>query len=277
MAKSVYYFECIPQCRSVFPSTECAYILVDAMEKYLNEIYLDYLNGNQKKWISWLLQPTPLGIRVSLQNAMNFVHLLIEERKALLELARLFVRELESYDQVHGYTTSVDWLKTISSAASIDDFMLGLSLAFAQDCDGTFESLSVPTAEKAARWTLDRSIALFALLLDLYGHICSKQPNPQLNELIDLQKQEIAIIQEANSNDHRSLEQLGEWLIDFQEEYEQRTSVLNEELDAIKEKTAAIEQLVQEINEQNDSQKPSETESNDSNQTCDCTCHNNGN
>lgn len=118
--------------------------------------------------------------------------------------------------------------------------MVGLAIGSVPDF---YEQETKPASKaetKQEKWSFDKFVLVVELLLNLYNTHQSNQPDPQLTELVDLQRQENALIQQIGEDINRKIDRIGEWVISFGD-------ALDEGTEAINNNTQAIEQLIDKL------------------------------
>lgn len=249
MTEVAYFSDFIKQHRSELPSSDDISSFVSQIISHINEVALDYALGDYSKWVDPLIEPNVHGITISRQEAIACVASLCEERERIVGLARLFAQEVSHYDRAFGPPPAVaDW-NSSKYKVQRASFLFGLALGSAPIFD---ESATIRSAEIAPiqkKWSLERIVIVITLLLDLNGAYLSNQPDAQMTELIDLQKQEIATIQQIDEKFAAGVDQIGDWIISFKEAYEERTQAVSEQTEAIKDNTRAVDQLIEKLEE----------------------------
>lgn len=119
-------------------------------------------------------------------------------------------------------------------------FLVGLAIGSVPDFYKQETPPAIKAEAKQKKWSIWQTIIVIEFLLNLYNTYQSNQPNPQLAERVDLQKQEIAIVQQICEDTKEKMDQIGDWVISFGDAFVERT-------EAIKENTEAIEHLIDKL------------------------------
>ena len=75
-------------------------------------------------------------------------------------------------------------------------------------------------------------------------------------ELISLQNQDIAIVQQVDTTIATGIDQIGDWVVSYGDAYEERTEAIKDQTVAIRENTQAVEQLASKFESTMEATKP---------------------
>lgn len=273
MTEFADFSELIKKHRFELPNASDISSFADELTEYLNEITLDYTQGNYAKWVALLSGPIINGRRLSRQEAIDCISMLCEEKNTIIELTHSLAQEVDHYDRKFGRPIRTEKRRSSGHNIERDSFLVGLAFGYTHDTNEPVISTAPEVHPIPNKWTFEKIMAVIMLVLELHSKYQSGQPNLQMSELIDLQKQESLVIQGVDAKIDTQMDQIGDWLISFREAYEERTEAIIGQTDAIKENTQAIEQLVDKMDAVAESMETQETEATETTPECDCSCH----
>ena len=265
MTESAFFTEFIKQYRAYLPASSELSSYIHFVKEAVDEVVSDCMRGNTRQWIEDLQGTSEQNVELTRQDALEAISSFVTEKDRIIELTRLFVRELESYDNIHGKVV-VDSSRISSKPWGNRDMLMGYAVGQAialhynpekAAIDAFFENL-------LQRLTTDN----ISLLIATIGLIFAMAPNSQLSELIELQREENALIQKNNELIEAQYEQMNEWLERITEVSEEKNNATDEQTEAIKENTKAIEQLIEKMDAESHT---SESQQAENKEPSDCT------
>ena len=264
MTESAFFAEFITQYRAYLPASSELSTYIDSLKEAVNEVESDYLRGNTKQWIEDLQAPNDWGVELTRQEILEAISSFVAEKDRIIELTRLFIRELERYDNSHGKYAVVS-TRNSSEFWGNSDMVMGYALGqvIALHHNPEEAAIDVLFANLRQRLTTDN----ISILIAIISLIFAIAPNSQLGELIELQREENTLIQKNNELIEEQNEKINEWLERIAEESEEKADALDEQAEAIKKNTEAIEKLKEKIDAESQ-----QAEDNASDSCCDCTC-----
>lgn len=211
---------------------------MDFIKNFLDDLTVDYISGNYSKWVINPQEYEMEGVVITQQDTIDLIKKMVVNKEKIIDASFLILQKIDEYDRRFGRPVSKKRLGSFELSNKRASFLMGyvtgaiVSLMHSNYAD-------VSKGDSSINWKAS-IFDIISILLSVYFGV---MPNSQLDELIDMQQEENAIIRKIDER----LDETMNWIKDafgsFQIDYEERTEAINRHAEALEENTEMLEQI----------------------------------